>query len=132
MAKKPDYCEQNDGKCELCALVNYGRDCRNNPIPVLPPKKLRGRAAAEAAYDGFHGRITMEAVEAFVGAELHKRLTGREYGLALSAVNTAFHAGKKAQGAEVVDGDYVWVECIQRGYPLAQLRMLPDEMKVKV
>jgi len=27
-----DYCTQNDGKCDTCSLVNYGRDCRNNKI----------------------------------------------------------------------------------------------------
>jgi DNA repair exonuclease SbcCD ATPase subunit len=27
-----DYCTQNNGNCPTCSLVNYGRDCRNNPI----------------------------------------------------------------------------------------------------
>ena len=27
-----DYCSQNDFVCETCSLVNYGRDCHNNPI----------------------------------------------------------------------------------------------------
>jgi hypothetical protein len=26
------YCTQNDGDCETCGLVNYGRDCRNVPL----------------------------------------------------------------------------------------------------
>lgn len=26
------YCTQQDGNCKDCGLVNYGRDCRNNPI----------------------------------------------------------------------------------------------------
>ena len=26
------YCTQNSGDCETCFLVNYGRDCRNNPL----------------------------------------------------------------------------------------------------
>jgi hypothetical protein len=26
------YCTQNDGDCQTCSLVNYGRDCYNNPI----------------------------------------------------------------------------------------------------
>jgi hypothetical protein len=29
---KPDYCTQNNGDCETCSLVSYGRDCMNNPI----------------------------------------------------------------------------------------------------
>lgn len=35
---KPTYCVQNDGKCEICSLVNYGRDCRNVPITRNRPK----------------------------------------------------------------------------------------------
>ena len=27
-----NYCTQNDGDCPTCSLVNYGRDCRNNPV----------------------------------------------------------------------------------------------------
>ena len=29
---KKAYCTQNDGNCETCSLVNYGRDCMNKPI----------------------------------------------------------------------------------------------------
>lgn len=27
-----DYCTQNNGDCSSCSLVNYNRDCYNNPI----------------------------------------------------------------------------------------------------
>ncbi len=27
-----DYCSQNDQDCSTCSLVNYGRDCHNNPL----------------------------------------------------------------------------------------------------
>jgi len=27
-----NYCTQNNGDCSTCSLVNYNRDCRNNPI----------------------------------------------------------------------------------------------------
>ncbi len=27
-----EYCTQNDGDCGSCSLVNYGRDCQNNPL----------------------------------------------------------------------------------------------------
>lgn len=27
-----EYCSQDDFRCEICSLVNYGRDCHNNPI----------------------------------------------------------------------------------------------------
>jgi len=28
------YCTQNDGDCGTCSLVNYGRDCMNNPVDI--------------------------------------------------------------------------------------------------
>ncbi len=28
------YCSQNHHDCGTCSLVNYGRDCHNNPIGV--------------------------------------------------------------------------------------------------
>lgn len=28
----PEYCTQNGGDCSTCSLVNYGRDCMNNPV----------------------------------------------------------------------------------------------------
>ena len=29
------YCTQNNGYCENCSLVNYGRDCHNNPVAIV-------------------------------------------------------------------------------------------------
>jgi putative transposon-encoded protein len=26
------YCTQNEGDCKTCSRVNYGKDCKNNPI----------------------------------------------------------------------------------------------------
>ena len=31
------YCTQNKGDCKTCSLVNYGRDCRNNPVEAGTP-----------------------------------------------------------------------------------------------
>ena len=33
---RKEYCTQNDGVCEDCSLVNYGRDCMNNPCVDEP------------------------------------------------------------------------------------------------
>ena len=27
-----EYCTQSEGDCRTCSLVNYGRDCRNEPL----------------------------------------------------------------------------------------------------
>jgi len=32
---KPSYCTQNHGDCDSCSLVNYGRECQNNPVDVV-------------------------------------------------------------------------------------------------
>ena len=29
-----EYCSQNNQECFTCSLVNYGRDCHNNPISL--------------------------------------------------------------------------------------------------
>ena len=32
MRKKYTDCQREDRNCALCSMVNYGRDCHNNPI----------------------------------------------------------------------------------------------------
>ena len=32
MTTKKSYCTQNDSDCSTCSLVNYNRDCMNNPV----------------------------------------------------------------------------------------------------
>ena len=27
-----EYCQQKGSHCHICSLVNYGLDCRNNPV----------------------------------------------------------------------------------------------------
>ena len=35
MRRKYGDCQRADGDCTVCSLVNYGRDCQNNPITKL-------------------------------------------------------------------------------------------------
>lgn len=35
MRRKYKDCQRADGDCTCCSLVNYGRDCHNNPITNL-------------------------------------------------------------------------------------------------
>lgn len=35
MRRKYGDCQRVDGNCTVCSLVNYGRDCHNNPITNL-------------------------------------------------------------------------------------------------
>jgi len=63
-----------------------------------------------SAYDGHTGPVTMAAVKAHIPDELWGRLTGREIGLVMSAVNSAYHAGRASKGGlDLVDGDAVWL-----------------------
>ena len=34
------YCTQNNGDCKTCSLVNYGKDCRNEPVPEHGARQL--------------------------------------------------------------------------------------------
>lgn len=124
---KKSYCTQNNGDCTICSFANYGLDCANNPIEAKPSRKGTKHDRAMAAYDGFKGGATVEHIKKLIGKELADKLTGHELGLVMSAVNRAYHEGKSSTGAEVVDGDYIWVNCLDKGYDLDALRKLHCE-----
>lgn len=90
---KKGYCTQNNGYCQTCSLVNYGLDCRNNPISEIKPKKSTPHARMMEAYGGFAGAQTLRAINEQISQELRERLTYREYGLVMKAVNEAYHNG---------------------------------------
>lgn len=125
------YCTQNSGKCETCSLVNYGLDCMNNPVKEMAPipelsRKGTKQDRALTAYDGFKGGATVAHIQKLVGKELCEKLTGHELGLVMSAVNRAWQEAKASTGAEVIDGDYVWVNALNKGYDLNVLRRLKE------
>lgn len=88
---KKEYCTQNNGDCRTCSLVNYGLDCRNNPVEKAH-KNIPHQRMMEA-YGGFAGPQTLRAINEQIPEELKKRLTYREYGLVMKAVNDAYHNG---------------------------------------
>lgn len=68
------------------------------------------RALAEyRSRGGFCGTTTVAAVEAHLPTELFCELTGRQIGIVMAACNAAFHRGKAAAGAEMIDNDAVWI-----------------------
>ncbi len=119
------YCTRPGTKCAECSLTNYGLDCANNPIRTRITGTSRERNMM-AAYKGHRGSLAMAAVEEQIPAELADRLTGRELGLVMTAVNAAYHNGRASCGAEVVDGDFLWINTLNRGYDLAVLRAIPE------
>jgi len=52
MAK--EYCTQNDGDCETCSLVNYGRDCANQVVgdTSVAPSGVGSRKPGETCLPG--------------------------------------------------------------------------------
>lgn len=58
MRRKYSDCQRADGNCTVCSLVNYGRDCRNNPITKLEWYRIAAgltqKELAEAS--GVHSR----------------------------------------------------------------------------
>lgn len=61
------------------------------------------------AYNGFKGHQTVKHVQSFIDPELFDRLTGKELGLVMSSINTAYHAGRQSlNGIDLCD-DAVWL-----------------------
>lgn len=81
-----------------------------------------------STYDGFAGTRTLDAILSQIPAELQQRLTGKELGQVMSAVNTSYHNAKAACGAEVVD-DCVWVE--NKLIPLAAIKAITIDKKTE-
>jgi len=79
------------------------------------------------AYDGFCGTQTLQAVENQITDELFDRLTGRELGLVMSAINKAYHNGKASLGGiDRVDDGY-WLPDVGDGgaiIPVSALRKI--------
>lgn len=59
------YCTQNEGDCSSCSLVNYGKDCMNNPI---------GAATVERVAVGFSGEAGKLHLEACGSDETQRQI----------------------------------------------------------
>ena len=61
-----------------------------------------------AAYKGFAGEQTVQAIISQIPAELIDRCTGRVLGIMMDAINAAYHNGKASLGVDVID-DCLWL-----------------------
>jgi rubrerythrin len=116
-----EYCTQNNGDCTTCGLVNYGLDCGNNPVQEGVKKTATKHERMMAVYNGFKGTNTVNAVLEQIPDELKDQLTGRQLGLVMSAVNSAYHNGRASTGAEVIDGELIWVNHLNMLFDLSEL-----------
>ena len=51
--EKKSYCTQNAGDCWTCSLVNYGRDCLNNPVNYADFEAVSGNDDKEMNFNRF-------------------------------------------------------------------------------
>lgn len=69
-------------------------------------------------YKGFKGTQTVGEILKQIPDNLLKSLTGKELGLMMNAINTAYHNGKAFMGSEVIDGNKsegaVWIQCLDK------------------
>ena len=64
MRRKYGDCQRQDGNCTLCSLVNYGRDCHNNPISKLEWARVgAGMSIKELAEKSGVPYVTIAKVE---------------------------------------------------------------------
>ena len=83
-----------------------------------------------ATYTGFKGYQTVAAVKSQIPDELASRLTGKEIGMVMNAVNAAYHNGRASlKGVDVIDGDCLWIpwggiDGIGQLIPIATLKRL--------
>lgn len=69
----------------------------------MKTRKGTKRDRMMAAYDGFKGPQTVNAVFSQIPEELQEQLTGRQLGLVMSAINRAYHTGVKKGEEEITD-----------------------------
>jgi hypothetical protein len=67
------------------------------------------RKNAMEYYDGFKGVQTVNAVMQEIPDELADSLTGKQLGMVMSAVNSAYHNGRDSTGAEMLGNDTVYI-----------------------
>lgn len=65
-------------------------------------------------YTGFKGGATLSAITDQVPEELIERLTGKELGLVMEAINAAFQKGKASTGAEMIDNNAVYINKLDK------------------
>ena len=82
---KQAYCTQNNGDCSTCSLVNYGRDCKNNPIINLEPE-IKQLSFSRFSFEICRARsmtmVNPESANYWVGYQngLRKAFHGKAFG----------------------------------------------------
>lgn len=71
------------------------------------------------------GPVTHAAVMAQVPQEVIDECPARIITAVADAINKAYHAGRASCGAEVIDGDAIWINALDGLYEFDDIRTLP-------
>lgn len=70
----------------------------------------------------------VKAVFDKIPSDITQKLTGKELGQIMKAINDSFHEGKKSCGAEVED-DAIWIDKLNTMYDLSDIKTLTPSNK---
>jgi hypothetical protein len=79
-----------------------------------------------ANYTGHPGPVTVQAVLDQIPDSVKQSLTGAQLGRVMSTVNAAYHNGKAACGAEVMDGA-IWIDAVGKLIELDDIRAITNK-----
>lgn len=82
-------------------------------------------------YDGFKGYQTISAILDQIPVELKMELTGRQLGFVMGIVNKAYHKGRTSMGAEVIEGDSIWINSLNCLIELNDIKKLVNNLELK-
>jgi len=73
----------------------------------------------------FKGSNTLNAILSQVPGDVIRDCPARIIAQVMEAINAAYHDGRASTGAEVIDGEAIWISKHMRLYELEDLRNLP-------
>lgn len=116
--------ESGGRKPKVEVLFDIAQACGIDPISFMPKQDQKiARAESESGLSTYPS--TCEDVFSKIPEKLSKKLSAGQLAVVAKLIDESYHAGRVAAGAEVIDGDYVWVDLLQRGFNLDDLRKLP-------
>jgi transcriptional regulator with XRE-family HTH domain len=118
--------EKGDRKPKLEALEKISEACNVKLSALLTDHSSKlSRARNESGYAAYGS--TCAAIFEQIPYKLIDSLTAGQLAVIAQIIDKAYQSGKASMGAEVIDGDYLWVDALDAGYDLNILRKLRKE-----
>jgi transcriptional regulator with XRE-family HTH domain len=113
--RRPKY-----GYLEKIATV-----CGIDVTSLLPSHGAKARKAMRLSYGAYPQ--TCDAIFDQICPWLVDTCTADQLSAIAKAIDTAYHSGKKSMGAEIIDGNFVWIDCLNAGCPLESIKKIIDK-----